>query len=172
MAKNKSVKKTKKKNPLQKDKITVKESFTRLIESSYFGLLLADTYFVILLVLSFQFHKVGDYGAETDFFWSYVPAAKSFLNATLQIDPFTGSIYSIIFGLVNLIISDYFYSGILIGIISASFVIFLTFELLKRIFSPTVSFFVSLILIVNPIFVQYTYSAATDMIFNALATSA
>lgn len=172
MAKNTSAKKIKKKNPLQKDKITVKESFTRLIESSYFGLLLAGTYFVILLILSFQFHKVGDYGVETDFFWSYVPAAKSFLNGNLQIDPFRGPIYAIILGLVNLIISDYFYSGILIGIVSAAIVIFLTFELLKRIFSPTVSFFVSLILAVNPIFVQYTYSAGTDMVFNALATAA
>jgi len=108
---------------------------------------------------------------KTDFFWSYVPAAKSFLNGILQIDPFRGPIYAIILGLVNLIISDYFYSGIIIGIISAAIVIFLTFELLKRIFSPTVSFFVSLILAVNPIFVQYTYSAGTDMVFIALATA-
>jgi len=65
---------------------------------------------------------------------------------------------------------NYFYSGILIGIISAAIVIFLSFELLKWIFSPTVSFFVSLILAFNPIFVQYTYSAGTDMVFIALAT--
>ncbi|MCZ6702339.1 MAG: glycosyltransferase family 39 protein [Ignavibacteria bacterium] len=171
MAKNKSVKKTKKKIPVQKDKISVKETFTKLIKSSYFGLSLAGSYFVILLILSFLFHKVGDYGVETDFFWSYVPAAKSFLNGNLQIDPFRGPIYAIILGLVNLIISDYFYSGIIIGIISAAIVIFLTFELLKRIFSPTVAFFVSLILAVNPIFVQYTYSAGTDMVFIALATA-
>ena len=83
MAKNKSVKKTKKKIPAQKDKIPLKESFTKLIESSYFGLSLAGLYFLILLIMSFLYHKVGDYGVETDFFWGYVPAAKSFLNGML-----------------------------------------------------------------------------------------
>jgi 4-amino-4-deoxy-L-arabinose transferase-like glycosyltransferase len=73
--------------------------------------------------------------------------------------------------LVNLIISNYFISGIIIGILSASILIFLTFELVKRIFSPIVSLFVSLLLASNPIFVQYTYSAGTDMMFNALAVA-
>lgn len=76
-----------------------------------------------------------------------------------------------VLSLVNLIISNYFYSCIIIGVLSASILIFLTFELVKRIFSPTVSLFVSLLLASNPIFVQYTYSAGTDMMFNALAAA-
>ncbi len=123
------------------------------------------------MILSSFYHKVGDYGVETDFFWDYVPKAKSFINGDLQIDQFRGPLYPIVLSLVNLIISNYFISGIVIGVLSASILLFLTFELIKRIFLPTVSFFVTLLLASNPIFVQYTYSAGTDMMFNALAAA-
>jgi hypothetical protein len=134
-------------------------------------LVIAVLYFVILFILSLLYHKVGDYGVETDFFWGYVPNAKSLINGDLQIDPFRGPLYPMVLSLVNLIISNYFISGIVIGVLSASILIFLTFELIKKIFSPTVSFFVTLLLASNPIFVQYTYSAGTDMMFNALAAA-
>ncbi|HEY6437764.1 MAG TPA: glycosyltransferase family 39 protein, partial [Ignavibacteriaceae bacterium] len=38
-------------------------------------------------------------------------------------------------------------------------------------FTPTISFFVTIILAVNPVFIQYSYSAGTDMFFNALAAA-
>ena len=171
MAKKKVQKKSKKKVPEQSKKVTLQESFGKLLEFKYLGLLIAGVYFIVLLIISLLYHKVGDYGVETDFFWGYVPEAKSFINGYLKIDPFRGPFYPIVLGLVNLIISNYFISGILIGIVSASFVIFLSYEIIKRIFSPLVALFVTLILAVNPIFVQYSYSAGTDMIFCALATA-
>jgi 4-amino-4-deoxy-L-arabinose transferase-like glycosyltransferase len=114
---------------------------------------------------------VGDYGVETDFFWGYVPDAKSFISGEVKIDPFRGPLYPITLGLVNLIVSEYFYSGMLIGIISASLLLALSFKLIGRIFSPVVAFVVTLLVAVNPIFIQYTYSAGTDMFFNVLAVA-
>ena len=171
MPKKKSKNKSIKKLPSKKSKVSLEESFNKLVQFRYLGLVIAGSYFVILLILSLLYHKVGDYGIETDFFWGYVPNAKSFINGDLQIDAFRGPLYPIVLSLVNLIISDYFISGIVIGVLSASILIFLTFELIKNIFSQTVSLFVSLLLALNPIFVQYTYSAGTDMMFNVLSTA-
>ncbi len=171
MPKKKSKKTSNNKLQTKKSKVSLDESFNKFFQYRYLGLVIAVLYFVALLIVSLLYHKVGDYGIETDFFWGYVPNAKSFINGDLQIDPFRGPLYPMVLGLVNLIISKYFYSGIIIGVLSASILIFLTFELVKRIFSPAVSFFVSLLLASNAIFVQYTYSAGTDMMFNVLAAA-
>jgi len=171
MPKKKSKNKSNKQLQSKKSNVSLEESFNKLLQFRYLGLVIAVFYFVILLILSLLYHKVGDYGIETDFFWGYVPNAKSFINGDLQIDAFRGPLYPMVLGLVNLIISNYFISGIIIGILSASILIFLTFELVKKIFSPIVSLFVSSLLVFNPIFVQYTYSAGTDMMFNVLAVA-
>ena len=171
MPKNKSKKKPDKKLQTKISKVSLEESFNKFFQYRYLGLVIAVLYFVILLIVSLLYHEVGDYGIETDFFWGYVPNAKSFINGDLQIDAFRGPLYPIVLSLVNLIISNYFISGIVIGVLSASILIFLTFELIKKIFSPAVSFFVAILLASNPIFVQYTYSAGTDMMFNALAAA-
>ncbi len=171
MPKKKSKRKSDKKLQSKKSNGSLTNSFNNLLQFRYLGLAIAVLYFVILLILSLAYHKVGDYGIETDFFWGYVPAAKSFINGDLQIDQFRGPLYPIVLSLVNLLISDYFVSGIVIGVLSASILIFLSFELIKNIFSPIVSFFVTLLVAPNPIFVQYSYSAGTDMMFNVLAVA-
>jgi len=158
-------------NQIQEKEASLQEIFTKLIDYRYLGLALAAAYFVIILIVSLLYHKVGDYGVETDFFWSYVPEAKSFINGFLVIDQFRGPFYPIILGSLNLIFNNYFFTGILIGIFSAAAVIFLTYEMIRKLFSPLSAFIVVLLLGVNPIFVQYSYSAGTDMMFNALATA-
>ncbi len=147
------------------------ELFESVVNYRRLGLVIAALYFVILLIVSFTFHKVADYGVETDFFWLYVPAAKSFLSGHLLIDAFRGPFYPIVLGLFYLIVGDYFYAGMLIAIFSAALVIYLTFQLIKKIFSPAVAFFVTLLLAFNPVFVQHTYSAGTDMFFIFLSTA-
>jgi len=170
MPKGKTGNKTKKKEQLER-KINLSAKFEELTNSRFLGLGIAGFYFIVMAIVSFSFHKVGDYGVETDFFWGYVPAAKDFLNGVITIDPFRGPLYPIILGIFGFIISDFFNAGILIGILSAAFVIYFTFELIKRIFSPKVSLFVALLLACNPVFVQYTYSAGTDMFFSAMVTA-
>ena len=149
-----------------------KSSFLKLepiLNSKHTGLIIAGIYLLVVGLISFIFHKVGDYGIETDFFWGYVPSAKKFLSGEIPMDAFRGPLYPMVLGLFGIILGDFFHAGILIAVISASVVVYVTYELLKKIFSPTISLFVAIILTVNPVFIQYSYSAGTDMFFNALA---
>jgi len=149
-----------------------KSSFLKLepmLNSKYTGLIIAGLYLLVVGLISFIFHKVGDYGIETDFFWGYVPSAKKFVSGEIPIDAFRGPLYPMVLGLFGFVLGDFFHAGILIAVISASVVVYVTYELLKKIFTPTISFFITIILAVNPVFIQYSYSAGTDMFFNALA---
>ena len=171
MPKGKTGKKTEKKKQQSAGQINLSQKFEELTNYRFLSLGIAVVYLVVMSIVSFSFHKVGDYGVETDFFWGYVPAAKDFLNGVITIDAFRGPLYPIVLGIFGFILSDFFNAGILIGILSAAFVIYFTFEMVKRIFSPNVALFVTLILACNPVFVQYTYSAGTDMFFSALITA-
>ncbi|MBT8387562.1 MAG: glycosyltransferase family 39 protein [Ignavibacteria bacterium] len=171
MPKGKTGKKTEKKKQQPAGQINLSQKFEELTNNRFLGLGIAVVYFVVMAIISFSFHRVGDYGVETDFFWGYVPAAKDFLNGVITIDAFRGPLYPIVLGIFGFILSDFFNAGILIGILSAAFVVYFTFEMVKRIFSTKVALFVTLILACNPVFVQYTYSAGTDMFFSALITA-
>lgn len=171
MKKKNHQKKKIQKSQTKKESKSFRESFDKFIQYRYLSVIIAGLYFIVLLVISLLYHKVGDYGVETDFFWSYVPEAKNFISGTITIEQFRGPMYPIFLGLIKILVSDYFISGILLGVISASILIFLTHKLIKKIISPVIAFFVTLILAFNPIFVQYTYSAGTDMVFNVLAAA-
>ena len=143
----------------------------KLISYKHTGLIIAGIYFVVVGLISIICHTVGDYGIETDFFWGYVPNAKEFLSGNIPMDAFRGPLYPMVLGVFGFILGDFFKAGILIAVLSASIVVYFTFELLKKIFSPRTSFFVTLLLVVNPVFIQYSYSAGTDMFFNALVAT-
>ena len=171
MSKSRSSKKKQKETKSIQVKKTSLWNFEKLVSYKHTGLILAGFYFVVAGLISFLFHKVGDYGIETDFFWGYVPSAKEFLSGHIAIDGFRGPLYPMALGVVGFLFGDFFKAGVFIAVLSASFVIYFTFELLKKIFSPTISFFVTILLIVNPVFLQYSYSAGTDMFFNALVAA-
>lgn len=149
-------------------KIDLGKLFQSVIEYKYLPVLFALIYLIILSYASFTFHKIGDYGVETDFYQSYVPAVQEFLKGNILIDAFHGPLYQIVLGIFGFVIGEFLKAGMLINILSASAVIFLTMTLVRKLFSNEYSFFVGILLAVNPIFIQYTYSAGTDMFFNAL----
>ena len=164
------LKRSKGKDGKQKDKSkSVLTYLDEIVDYKYLSVVISVLYFFVVGILSLIFHTVGDYGIETDFFWGYVPSAREFLEGTIPMDAFRGPLYPMFLGIVGFIFNDFFRAGILIGILSASVVIYISFELLKRIISPYTAFFVTILLAVNPVFIQYTYSAGTDMFFNALA---
>jgi 4-amino-4-deoxy-L-arabinose transferase-like glycosyltransferase len=169
MSKSKSSKKSKEKKETASTKKSTRRSFDEFISQKHFSLIFSVIYFVIVGILSIVFHKVGDYGIETDFFWGYVPGAKKFLAGEIPMDAFRGPLYPMVLGIFGFILGDFFRAGILIAVLSASIVVYVTIEMLKKIFSPIISLFVTLLLAVNTVFIQYSYSAGTDMFFNALA---
>lgn len=153
----------------EQERFSFQEKFIGILTNKNFPLYLAGFFFIAAAVISFSFHKVGDYGVETDFFWSYVPSAKEFLKGNIEIDPFRGPLYPIALGLFGFLLNDFFTAGILIGVLSGAFVVFFSFQIIKKIFNPIAAFFAVLILFTNQYFFQYCYSAGTDMFFNALA---
>ncbi len=171
MSKSKSKKKKQQSVQVKSKEKSFILKFESILNSNYTGLIIAGIYLVVVGLISFIFHKVGDYGIETDFFWGYVPSAKKFLSGEIPMDAFRGPLYPMVLGLFGFVLGDFFHAGILIAVISASVVVYVTYELLKKVFTPTISLFVTIILAVNPVFIQYSYSAGTDMFFNALAAA-
>ncbi|MGB5287667.1 MAG: glycosyltransferase family 39 protein [Ignavibacteriaceae bacterium] len=171
MSKTRTAKKKRKETKETQIKKSTSGNLEKLILFKHTGLIIAGFYFVVVALISFIFHTVGDYGIETDFFWGYVPNAKDFLSGNIPMDAFRGPLYPMVLGIFGFLLGDFFKAGILLAVISASFVIYFTFELLKKIFSPRISFFVTLFLALNPVFIQYSYSAGTDMFFNALVAA-
>ena len=166
--KNKKRKKNKKDNSPRVNSAEQEKIFQSVINYKYLPVVFALIYLVILSYLSFTYHKIGDYGVETDFYWNYVHSAQAFLNGNILIDEFRGPLYQIVLGIFEFVIGEYLKAGMIINLFSASAVIFLSMSIIRKIFSNEYSFFTGVLLVINPIFIQYTYSAGTDMFFNAL----
>ena len=132
MPSKKTVNKSGKKDLQKKRNSSISKLFDKTIQSKLTGLSIAIIYFVVVLVVSLLYHKVGDYGIETDFFWGYVPHAKKFLVGQISIDAFRGPLYPIVLGIFGFLMGNFFNAGIVIGVLSASVVIYVTYELIKK----------------------------------------
>jgi len=167
MAKSRSPKKKKERNRIIPNKKSISSIFENYISGQYTGLVIAAFYFIVVGLISFIFHTVGDYGIETDFFWGYVPSAKKFLAGEIPMDAFRGPIYPIVLAIFGFVLGEFFRAGILIGVLSASALVYVTFELLTRIFSPLVSFFVTILLAVifffNKIIINFISTKQNDI---------
>jgi len=154
------------------------ESLQSVGGSAKLAAIISSIYGIILFAVAIIYHKVGDFGVETDFFWGYAPHAREIQQiitgngGTFPLDPFHGPMYSIALAFVGFIIRDLFTAGVTIAVLSASGTLFVTHRLIARFFGNAQAFFVMLILATNSIFIQYSYSAGTDMFFNLLATLA
>ncbi|MGB2867928.1 MAG: glycosyltransferase family 39 protein [Bacteroidota bacterium] len=135
------------------------------------GIGIAVAYALVMTVVALKYHLVGDYGVETDFFWSYVPEAKKVLRGTFVIEDFRGSGYPTILAGAFVLFRDYFRAGILLSVLAASGTLFLTFEILRRLFRADVAIVGTALVALNRTFIQYSYSAGTDMVFNFLVTA-
>lgn len=140
-----------------------------IVHSSRLKFILPLLYFVLISIIGFAFHDFGTYGAETDFFCAYVPQAKEVMNGNIYIGEFKGPLYPMALSVFSFILSNaYFRAGILISILSACAVIFFTVEIFRRLFPADISFLAIFLMMANPIFIQYSYTAGTDMFFNGL----
>jgi 4-amino-4-deoxy-L-arabinose transferase-like glycosyltransferase len=139
-----------------------------MIDPPRLALIFSFLFFLTMLFIGFSYHKIGDFGVETDFYWSYVPEAKAFMNGHVLISSFRGPVYPIVLALFHLIIGEFFKSGLFISVLSASVVVFLTYRVLQFLFDQEIAFITAVFLVLNPIFVQYSYTAGTDMFFNAI----
>ncbi len=158
----------------QKKKTTGQQTESResifLRYKNRWGWIIGGAYTLVMAIITFSYHKIGDYGVETDFFWSYVTQAQSFMDGHIIIDKYRGPLYPMVLGLVHLLTGEYFTAGLLIGLISAGLTLFFTYQSLSSLFSEKVAWITTLLVSVNTTFNLYTYSAGTDMFFMMLVS--
>lgn len=172
MAKKKKKQQEKKDQKRKSDKVRYPLAFAAIakhLDRAYIPFILGGIYFLLMLYFSFKYHVVGDYGVETDFFGTYVPHAKKFLEGHIHIEKFRGPMYPIVLGIIGFLTGNFFKGGILLNLISAGVVLAFVYKLIGRLFRADLAFFITLLMAVNTYFIQYTYSAGTDMFFLALA---
>ncbi|MFA6470151.1 MAG: glycosyltransferase family 39 protein [Bacteroidota bacterium] len=157
------------KNPLRD--ISVFPFFKEYLEHRYAGAVIALSYFAVMLYIGITYHVVGDYHVETDFFQAYVPTAKDILKGIWTIEDFRGPAYPALLALFGLVFKDFFIAGIIVSAITAALTLFFTYELLRKLFRSDIAFVVILLTAVNKTFVQYAYTAGTDMTFNCFAAA-
>ena len=161
---------------IKSDKIALKDIsvfpfFKEYLEHRFSGIFIAGIYLFTLLYIGLRYHVVGDYHVETDFFQMYVPTAKDIIKGIWTIEDFRGPAYPAVLAIVELLVKDYFIAGIIISAFTASATLFFTFELLKKLFRYDIAFIVILLTAFNKTFVQYSYTAGTDMTFNCFAAA-
>ena len=122
--------------------------------------------------VAFAFHRIGNYGVETDFYWKYGPAAAALRHGRVLIQHFDskGWGYPLVVAAVSCLGLDLFRAGQLIGILSACVVVWCVFRVHRRLLGATLAFLSVLLLIANPTFLVNVYEVGTDMFFFALVT--
>jgi hypothetical protein len=161
---------------IKPDKISLKDIsvfpfFKEYIDHKLTGSVLAVIYLAVMLYIGITYHVVGDYHVETDFFQAYVPSAKDILKGIWTIEDFRGPAYPALLALFSIVFKDFFTAGIIVSTVTASLTLFFTFELIKKLFRSDIALIVVLLTAVNKTFVQYSYTAGTDMTFNCFAAA-
>jgi len=168
-SKSKSEKqKVEKKNSTKK--ITISQSINAVYNSPHLALIVTSCYIIVMSIISFTYHKIGDYGVETDFY-NFIPLAKKIFVGEMFIHHAIGPVYILILSLLGFITNDFFHSGMIMGLLSSGVVLFFTFKIIELLFTKETALIATLLMAVNLIFVQYTYSAGSDMFFIALAAA-
>jgi hypothetical protein len=145
--------------------------FPDYLNNRFAGLGLAGLYFILMLIVSLKYHVVGDYNVETDFYWSYVPQARHILEGVVPIEDFHGPAYPMVLAFISLFTRDLFHAGVVLSTLAAAVSLFLIFELLKKLFRSDVALLATLLVAVNTTFIQYSYTAGTDMLFVSFITA-
>ena len=133
-------------------------------------------YAIVIAALGLRFHIMGDGEAETDFFGAYVVQARAFLDGSVIIDDFRGPLYPIILALAGRVLALFgaglFETGIVLSALSAGVTLWLVRRLLAGMLGAGPAFAGMLLVACNPLFVRYSYTASTDMVFVMLAMAA
>jgi hypothetical protein len=120
---------------------------------------------------AFTFHRIGNYGVETDFYWKYGPAARGLTEGKIEIEHYDskGWGYPAAVALVSLIGFDTFRAGQVVALVSAVLTLWLLFGLHRSLFGPATALAGLAVLAGNAIFATNTYEVGTDMFFLAIA---
>ncbi len=147
--------------------------FERIANNAKTPSLLSLIYLMIILFIGLIYHDVGSYkvGSENDFFGTYIPHAKEILKGNFPIDDYRGPLYIILLAILGFAIGNFLSAGIVISTISASAALYFIYKILLKLINPIAALVIILFTAFNHTFVEYTYGAGTDMLFNASLTA-
>ena len=132
----------------------------------------AAIYSATLLALGLKYHRIGNFGVETDFYWFFVKQAEAAQGGEIIIDLYRGPLYPWLLGLAELITGRYLSAGMLIGSLSAGLVVVLTYVLGRQLLKPAFAVGAACLVAFHPIVVEHTYTAGTDLLFVVLTLGA
>src|SRR2546422_862734 len=137
----------------------------------YTGIVLVAFYLIIASLIAFRYHRILDFGMESDFLFEFVPLAKRLGEGPLEVGAYRGPVYPILLQAGKTLTGDYFTAGLMIGLLAATVTLIVTFSLIRKLFTPEIALAVALLMMANPYFFMYSYQLGTDMLFIALVTS-
>ncbi len=130
--------------------------------------LLCLIYFLGLLTAS-SFHEMGGYAVETDFYGAFAPGAEALLQGRVELDPGYGPGYEIVLIAFYWITGDMFAAGKIISILSAVWMCWIVYKLIKKVFDSRLAFFT--ILPLAFVILPWAVVASTDVFFAGLAAA-
>ncbi len=127
-----------------------------------------------LLAVALGPHRIGDYFTETDFYGAYAAGARLIQHGHLIPARYgvVGPGYEVALALVGVVIRDLFRAAELISIAAALATAWLWTDLLRRLAGARLALFALLLVVTNPSFFRFGYSATTDALALALQTLA
>jgi 4-amino-4-deoxy-L-arabinose transferase-like glycosyltransferase len=136
----------------------------------YFPAVAGMFYLLVAGAVTVRYHRLLDYGMESDFLFEYVPAAREIASGTLPIPLYRGPVYPLLLAGLGAVTRDYFRAGLLISIVAAAVTVALSCTLIRKLFNAEIALAVAPLMIANPAFFLYTYQVGTDMLFAALVS--
>ncbi len=121
--------------------------------------------FAVLLVVG-SYHRMGGYGVETDFYWSYAPDAQRIVQGQTPQEPGVGPVYALTLAFSNLFVQDWFVSGKLLSMFSAVLCGLFTFSFIKQFFDDRLGFFT--LVLWHATVLPWAIVASTDLFFAML----
>ncbi len=137
------------------------------LSDNYSKLALYFSALMLLFLLAISiFHKMGNFGVETDFYWSYAPDAERIIHGHNTLEPGVGPVYPLLLGVMNLVFHDYFISGKMLSIISTVLAGLFIFKLIQSLFDGRLAFFTMVLFYATVL--PFSIIAGTDMFFTCL----
>jgi hypothetical protein len=145
----------------------VLDALCRRVSAEQICLIIALAFLVIVMPWAVHEHRIGDYGVETDFYGGLVQEAQQFAHGNFPIGNYKGPVYGFTLALAARLVPDFFTAAVVLSVLSGALVLFFTSRILIRLFGPGPAILTTLAVATNAQFLKYSYSAGTDMLFNA-----
>ncbi|MFQ5601724.1 MAG: ArnT family glycosyltransferase [bacterium] len=149
-----------------------KQLFSKLLPDGNYEKLawIVSCFMLLFLLFVSQFHRMGGYGVETDFYWAYAPDAQNILEGKMPEEPGVGPGYALVLALFNIIFNDWFTAGKMVSIFSTILGGYFTFKMIQKVFDEKIAFYTMILWQVTVL--PFAIVASTDMFFAFLVAVA